>query len=311
MTSNRAQLRAFALLALVMLFWAGNAIVARAVRFDVPPLTLAFARWAIALGVLAPFAIRPLRRDAAVLAAGWRPVLLLGLLGVGAFNALLYTGLQYTSAANALLLSAAIPPVVAVLDRMLFGVRAGKVQALGMAASVVGVAWIVFEGDVQAAMRLDFARGDLIILASVAVWALYTVLLRTRPAVAPSSFIAATFAVGVLAMAPLAAWEWHSGLAVHWSWGVAAALLYVGLLPSLVSYFIYNSAAATVGPARAGQAITLMPLFGAVLSATLLGEELHRYHFSGMALILLGIALGAWSLRGAALPANDEPRQRK
>jgi drug/metabolite transporter (DMT)-like permease len=63
------------------------------------------------------------------------------------------------------------------------------------------------------------------------------------------------------------------------------------VLPSIVSYFIFNAAIRTVGPARAGQAITLMPLFGAILSAVLLGERLHRYHFAGMALILLGIAL--------------------
>jgi drug/metabolite transporter (DMT)-like permease len=57
------------------------------------------------------------------------------------------------------------------------------------------------------------------------------------------------------------------------------------------SYFIFPSATRTVGPARAGQAIPLMPLFGALLSAALLGERLHPYHFAGMALILAGIAL--------------------
>jgi drug/metabolite transporter (DMT)-like permease len=51
------------------------------------------------------------------------------------------------------------------------------------------------------------------------------------------------------------------------------------VLPSIVSYFIFNSATRTVGPARAGQAITLMPLFGALLSSALLGETLHGYHF--------------------------------
>jgi drug/metabolite transporter (DMT)-like permease len=62
----------------------------------------------------------------------------------------------------------------------------------------------------------------------------------------------------------------------------------VALLPSLVSYLIYNHATQLVGPARAGQAITLLPLFGALLSALLLGEPLHSYHFAGMALILVG-----------------------
>src|SRR5690606_4241920 len=123
--------------------------------------------------------------------------------------------------------------------------------------------------------------------ASVVVWSFYTVLLRLRPSVSPISFIAATFAIGVVAMAPLAGWEWLAGQEVRWNWGVGGAFLYVGILPSLISYFIYNAAAQTVGAARAGQAITMMPLFGAFLSAMLLGEVLHEYHFAGMAFIVL------------------------
>jgi drug/metabolite transporter (DMT)-like permease len=98
-------------------------------------------------------------------------------------------------------------------------------------------------------------------------------------------------------MAPLAAWEWGQGRGVNWNWGVAGAFLYVALLPSLLSYFIYNWAAHEVGPARAGQAITMMPVFGALLSALLLGEALHLYHAAGMALILAGIALGIIAMR--------------
>ena len=56
---------------------------------------------------------------------------------------------------------------------------------------------------------------------------------------------------------------------------------------------------AIVGPARAGQAITLMPLFGAFLAALLLGERLHPFHFAGMALILAGIGVAALAPRQA------------
>ena len=135
----------------------------------------------------------------------------------------------------------------------------------------------------------------LLVLVSVVVWALYTVLLRLRPEISPVSFIATTFFVGVVAMAPLAAWETQP---LVWRPGVGAAFLYVALLPSLLSYFIYNHATRIVGPARAGQAITLMPLFGAFLSAALLGERLHAFHFAGMVLILAGIGISLLSGRG-------------
>ena len=39
----------YLLLTLTSLFWAGNFVVGRAIRADVPPLSLAFWRWTIAL----------------------------------------------------------------------------------------------------------------------------------------------------------------------------------------------------------------------------------------------------------------------
>lgn len=312
MPADRRQMTAFALLGLVMVLWAGNSIVGRAVRLDVPPLTLAFVRWFGASVLLLPFAVRPLKRDWTAILAGWKPILLLSLLGVGAFNALLYSGLRYTTATNALLLQAAIPALVVLFDRLFFGVRSPWVQNLGVACSIAGVLAIVFQGDVARAMQLHFGPGDMLVLASVLVWALYTVLLRLRPDIAPTSFVAATFFIGALAMAPLALGEWLADETIHWGPKVLGAFAYVCVLPSIVSYFIFNATTRTVGPARAGVAITLMPIFGAVLSALLLGERLHRYHLAGMALIVLGIALSIVAMRwqepagvGAAPPLED------
>lgn len=307
MFADRRQTLAFALLGLVMMLWAGNSIVARAVRADVGPFVLAWVRWTGASLLLAPFALKPLARDRAAILRHWKAILLLGLLGIAAFNTLLYSGLRHTTATNALLLQAGIPPLVILFDRLIFGERTNLWQAAGMAASVLGVAVIVFEGDPGAAMRLSFGPGDALVLGAVVVWALYTVLLRLRPEISPVSFIAATFAIGVIALAPFALLEWLAGEGIAWrNPAVAGAFLYVAVFPSLLSYFIYNAAARAVGPAKAGQAITLLPLFGALLSALLLGEKLHGFHFAGMALILAGIALGIVS--GAArAPRLEEP----
>jgi len=309
MPDRKAQTRALLMLGLVMVFWAGNSIVGRAVRFDVPPFTLAFLRWSGALLVVLPFALPSLRQDWPAIRKGWPWLLVLGLLGVGAFNALLYTGLRYTTATNALLLQAGIPALVVLLDRLFFGVRAGRWQLLGVLLSTLGVVAIVFEGDAMAALRLHFGQGDLLVLASVGVWSFYTVFLRKRPAIAPVSFIAATFAIGVCAMAPLAVLEWQGGEVVRWTPLALGSILYVALLPSLAAYIMFNSATATLGPARAGQAITLMPLFGALLSALLLGERLHGYHFAGMAMILAGIAASMLQTRRKQVLAPMPPRR--
>jgi drug/metabolite transporter (DMT)-like permease len=300
MSDHRTQLRAFALLGLVMVFWAGNSIVGRAVRGEVPAFTLAFVRWSGALLVLLPFAARSVWRDRHALLAKWPAVLLLGLIGIGAFNGLLYNSLKYTTATNALLLQAAIPALVVVFDRLFFGTRADPLHSAGVVLSILGVAVIVFQGDPAQALRFHFGFGDALMLVACVVWALYTVLLRLRPkAAAGESFVAVTFAIGVVTMAPFAAWEWLDGQRIAWSGPVFGAFAFVCLFPSLFSYFMYNWATGVVGAASAGQSITLMPLFGALLSALLLGEVLHLYHWAGMALILAGIVVSALAVRRA------------
>ena len=55
-----------ALLLIPPLLWAGNAVVGRAVAQMVPPLTLNFLRWALALMLLLPLGYRVLRAGSAV-----------------------------------------------------------------------------------------------------------------------------------------------------------------------------------------------------------------------------------------------------
>lgn len=310
MSENRTHLRAFALLGLVMVFWAGNSIVGRAVRGEVPAFTLAFIRWTGASLVLWPFAAKSVWRERHALWEKWPAVVVLGLLGIGAFNGLLYNALKYTTATNALLLQASIPAMVVMFDRLFFGTRADPLHSAGVALSIAGVAVIVFQGDPAQALRFRFGFGDALILIACVVWALYTVLLRLRPKTSGESFVAVTFTLAVIAMAPFAAWEWLQGERIQWSAPVLGAFAFVCLFPSLFSYFMYNWATAEVGPASAGQSITLMPLFGALLSAALLGERLYGYHWAGMGLILAGIVISALAVRrmGAGkAPASAAP----
>lgn len=294
MQSASPRLRAYAMLGLVMLFWSGNSIIGRAVRDDIPPFLLAFVRWSGALIVLSPFALRATIADWPEIRRSWRPVLLLGLTGVGAFNALLYSGLHHTTATNGLLMQALIPALVLVAGAIGFRDRAPAGQIAGIALSTIGVTAIVFRGDWHAILQLRFGLGDALILAGCVCWAIYTVALRLRPAIQPESLVFATFVIGVAAMAPLAASEAAQIAEMRWQPHIFAAFAYVAVFPSVIAYFLYNAAVAQIGAGAAGQTISLMPLLGAGLAMGLLDEPLHGYHLAGMALILGGIVL-SWA----------------
>lgn len=282
---------AYLLLTLTALFWAGNSVVGRAARDLVPPVALAFWRWFLAFLLVLAVAAPHLRRDGATLRAKWPIVLLLGLLGVAAFNTLLYSGLQHTTALNALLVQAAQSPLILLMAFLLFRERASAAQLAGVLLSVAGVLTIVARGDLGLLVQLRLNPGDALILVAVVLWAAYSVLLRLQPNVHPLSFIAVTFAIGWLAILPFYAFELAGGRRIVVAPESFAALAYVAVFPSLIAYALFNRGVELIGPARAGIFLNLMPVFGAGLAMTFLGERFTPAHAFGFLLIGAGILL--------------------
>ena len=282
----------YLLLTLTTLFWSGNMVVGRAIRGDVPPLTLAFWRWAIAFLLTLPLALPHLRTQWPQLKRGWRAVLLLGLLGVGGYNTFAYVALQYTAATNALLLNSFIPVATIALSWAFLNKKLRGSEWLGVLISLLGVAAIVTHGDLAALARLTVNIGDLWMLLAVLVWALYTIGLQWRPSgVDPMLLLATLTAVGLLALAPAYAWEISQGRTIHFSTSTFAGIGYTGTLPSFIGYIFYNRAVGEVGASKASLFIHLMPVFGTVLSAVFLGEIPQAFHLVGIALIFAGITL--------------------
>ena len=282
----------YLLLTLTTLFWSGNMVIGRAIRDDVPPLSLAFWRWAIALVLTLPLALPHLRTQWPQLRRGWPAVVALGLLGVGGYNTLAYIALQYTAATNAVLLNSFIPIATIALSWAFLKKRLSGVEWLGVLISLLGVCSIVARGELATLAGLSLNVGDLWMLTAVVVWALYTIGLQWRPAgVHPMLMLAAFTSVGLLALAPAYAWDIAQGRLIHVNATALAGIAYTGLLPGFAGYVFYNRAVGEVGASKASLFIHLMPVFGTILSALFLGEVPQNYHFIGMALIFAGIFL--------------------
>jgi drug/metabolite transporter (DMT)-like permease len=87
---------------------------------------------------------------------------------------------------------------------------------------------------------------------------------------------------------PFAAWE----AKLDPTPGALAALLYLGIFPSIVAILCWNRAIALIGPARASVFTYLMPLMAAFLAMAFLGERIEIFHLVGGSLIFAGLALG-------------------
>lgn len=277
------------LLALTMAIWAGNHILGRWASGLIPPMTLAFLRWSLAAVLVLPFAWTSLRADWPVIRQNVPRLLLLGFMGSGIYNTLQYIALTETTATNAAILNSWGPVLIVLAGAAIFRDRLRANQILGMAVSLVGVAIVVLRGEFARVADLSFNRGDLVMLFATGVWALYTTLLRTRPAISTLSFVGVTYTIAGLVNLPLAGWEHAHGLTVQWSAATVAAIVYAGVLASLVAYLFYALSVEVIGANRTGIFIHLIPLFTSVLAMVLLGEEPAPYHAAGFALILAGV----------------------
>lgn len=282
----------YLLLTLTVLFWSGNMVIGRGVRADLPPMALAFWRWAIAFALVLPLALPHLKTEWPLLKASWRPVLLLGLLGVGGYNTFAYLALQHTTATNAVLLNSFIPVVTIAISWVFLGKHLRRLEGLGVVISLCGAITIVARGDFNVLIHLNFNLGDAWMLLAVAVWAIYTVGLAWRPSgVHPMLMLATLTAVGLAALLPAYIFEMAQGRQININFGSLAALAYVGIFPSFLGYIFYNRGVAEVGASKASLFIHLMPVFGTLLSAIFLGETPLWYHYLGIGLIFSGIWL--------------------
>ena len=282
----------YLLLTLTVLFWSGNMVLGRGIRADVPPLALAFWRWAIAFALVLPLAWPHFRAQWPLLKKGWKPVLILGVLGVGGYNTFAYIALQYTSATNAVLLNSFIPVATIAISWAFLGKHLRRLEGIGVVISLCGALTIVARGDPAVLAHLNLNAGDVWMLGAVLVWAIYTVGLAWRPAgVHPMLMLAAMTAVGLAALAPAWLWEMAQGRHINVNPGSLASLAYVGIFPSFLGYIFYNRGVAEVGANKASLFIHLMPVFGTLLSAIFLAEIPHWYHYLGIALIFSGIWL--------------------
>ena len=295
MAPARLSAATIALLVAPPLFWAGNAVLARALVGEFPPLALSFWRWALAFVLIAPFAATSVWRHRAVIRAHLPLLAWTSLLGVGCYNSLQYLALQTSTAVSTTLIGASGPIITLLAGAALFSSPVVRRQWIGAAVSLLGVLWVIARGAPANLLHLQFAAGDLIMLAATLAWSIYTWLLRTqRPPLPLTAFLAVQIALGALMILPFYLLEWiftqQTPAPTPTNF---AALVYVVLLPSLAAYYCWDRGVARVGAVLPMYFVNLTPVFAACLSWAVLDDPIGVYHLVGGALILAGIYLAA------------------
>lgn len=292
---------AFGLYLIASALLASNPVLGRAVAHVVPPIGLAFWRWLLAFLMILPLAIPGLLIHRHRLLAEWRRFLLLGFLGQGISGAIVYYGLERTSATNASLIYATSPVMVLVIAAIWLGDRIRPRQVAGILLAMVGVLVILTRGDVEVLRHLSFNLGDLLVLIGAVSWSVFTILLRqTRNPLPVVTSFAANALAGVLVLAPFYLWESLAIRPVPFTMATTLSLLGVALFASVLAFLAYQKAIARMGVAQASTALYVSPLWAALASWLLLGEGLEMFHLLGVLLVLPGVTLATLPSRSTA-----------
>ncbi len=302
---------AFGALLLTMALWGSNSTVAKLMLGSFAPITLTCVRWVVVVAITAPFAWA--ERDAlrGALKTGWRPLLLLALLGGALQNSVVFFGLAHTSAIHLGLMNSVIPVLILLLGWLFFGETLHAKEAIGVGISAVGVVVIFFQGSLEVLRSLAVMPGDPIVLVGMVLWAVYTLTLNRRPSTI--SLSALMFVIGLVSLplaAPLVWWEMRTHPFPQMTPALWAGLLYMSTFTTLIAMLFYGYGVKRIGPMQASVFIHIMPPFAAVFAAVFIGEALRWYHGAGFLLVASGAILSCYRpapVLQSMPPSQDEP----
>ncbi len=254
---------------------------------------MAFFRWLFVTIIVSPILILNYQKIWNSLKHNFLILMILAILGITAFNTILYVGLTMTTATNALIINSSIPIIILFLSFVILNQKININQTLGILISTLGVVYIILQGNFNQLFTLEFNQGDIWVIASSLSWALYSVAIKFKPKdLNDFEFFATIVFLGFICLTPIYLYQGYTlenEIALvsehYFIFG------YVSIFASSLSYYFWHYGIKEIGAPKTAQFTHLMPIFGAILAYIFLGEVLQSYHIFGAILIGFGIYL--------------------
>lgn len=282
-------------LVLVALFWGGTFIAGRILAQSMPLMTAAFGRFLVAALFLVAAAYKfegglpRLNRSQILLTAA------LGLTGIFLYNVCFFGALARIPAGRTALFVSLNPIVTALAASLIFRERLGSKRWLGIGVALSGAAIVITRGDLVGAIHdisQSIGLGEVLMSLAVLSWAAYT--LCCRKALESLSPIAATTYASIWGLLFLSFGAASEMGAVRWDqlgWPVWFSVLYLGAIGTVVAFIWYYQGIRAIGPSRTAVFNNLVPAFGVLLSASLLGEDILMSMIVGGFLSAVGVSM--------------------
>ncbi len=267
-----------------MFIWASAFAGIRYVLRQIDPMSMTALRLFAAAGFLSLMVV--ILRVRLPRRADWPRLLAAAVLGFSVYHYLLNLGTETITAGQASFIIATIPIWTAVLAWRFLGERLSPTNWLGLVLGLTGVGL----------MSIDFSHvtigfGSWLVLGAALCAAANIVitkdlLLRYR-AIDIAAYAGIIGALPFLLHLP---WTWTASADLDLSgWLV---LLYLGVIPIGVGYWLSSIALAALPASRVAQMLLLIPPMAAVIAWVTIGETPSMMLYIGGPLILIGVVLG-------------------
>ncbi len=280
-----------------ILIWSGNFIVARGLNETIPPITIAFWRWFVAVVVFLPFALKSIINEWPIIKKYGFYLSITALLGVTVFNTLIYIASHTTSAFNLSLISITFPIFILIISRIFFKEAITINKSIGILIVLFGVVLLLSKGDFSSLLHITFSIGDLWMLLASFIFAVYSILVKSKPKnlrIIPFQF--STFVIGLIFLFPFYLWE--KSLTPNTSFNLTSifSILYVGIFASFIAFILWNKSIAKIGVIKSAVIYYLLPVFSGFFAFLFLDEKITIVHLYSIILIVLGIVIANYKV---------------
>lgn len=276
----------------VMLVWGSSFAVTKNAITIVPPLTFALLRFLTASICLQAMLMLRKKNNAPKKRIPFVPLLVMGLTGVTCFYTFFNYSLVYTSASMGALIQAFIPVIIALLAFIFLKEKISGIQQLSILISVTGVALVSYFAHPDTSSGNPFL-GNCLMLVAVIAWSVYTVVSKKLADYDVLKVTCYSTYIGTAFLIPFVMVElWHKPLPAINAEGWIS-IIYLGVVASAVSYYLYNHSLKLLSASLAGIFINLDPVVGAALAIIFLHEEVTVSLVVGSLMVLAGTWISA------------------
>lgn len=282
-------------LTLVALLWGGTFIAGRLVAESLSPLMAAIGRFSIAVLILIALTVRA---EGKLPKLSLRQILVtftLGLTGIFIYNLCFFNALSEMSASRTALFVAFNPIATALLVSLIYREKLSIQRLLGISVAIFGALTVISNGHLLLVIQdisQTFAHGELFMLCAVLAWAIYTVVGR-KALLGLSPLVSTTYAAIWGLMLLLLVWLFNpeQQMVKELDWQTVTSIGYLAIFGTVIPFIWYYQGIKRIGAAQTAVFTNFVPIFGMLLGALFLNEQISNSMLLGGTLVIVGVIL--------------------